>query len=157
MINYACTCVCVCVQIHSLEKDDALSTAKWTLCRSCYHSRLYQICRRLIFRVRLTPCGSNFYYDDETESKISQYADDTALSLLYSADTIAIVNNTFDKYGITPSDQIFFSELLTWLKGLNIEMHCHKKFTSKTCWAGTPESTPHNRLPGRWWVTLCLR
>ncbi len=27
------------------------------------YSRLYQICRGLIFRVSLTPLGSNFYYD----------------------------------------------------------------------------------------------
>ena len=30
----------------------------------CPYSLLYQICRRLIFRVSLTPLGSNFYYDN---------------------------------------------------------------------------------------------
>ncbi len=37
---------------------------------------------------------------NNSESKISQYADDTALSLLYSAKTIATVKQTFDSFEI---------------------------------------------------------
>ncbi len=35
-------------------------------------SLLYQICRGLSFRVRLTPLGSNFYYDNAFTYRVLQ-------------------------------------------------------------------------------------
>ena len=54
----------------------------------------------LAIYIRNDPNIEGIKINDKTESKISQYADDTALSLLYSASTIANVKNTFDKFEI---------------------------------------------------------
>ncbi len=78
----------------------------------------------LAIHIRHDPNIEGIKINDQTESKISQYADDTALSLSYSANTIANVKQTFDKFEIVSGLKVNYDKTEILRIGPIQGLHC---------------------------------